>query len=590
MKWGYSTFIRKFLEPLTTQPAVEELQAGLGLVHGDHVATTVETHVSEVTVRLDLADLLASVLVLLDDDILHLSSGILRLAGPLKSLSPSLVTEPVADEVGVTGIDEDRDLLKKTGHQAVVRLHPIAVEEEVAVDVEVARIIAIDLSAKGLAHTLLVEVLAHVAHALVAKVGLVLTLSANVIDVLASALVRSQQSVVAVDGRRDTDPSALTVVASFNHLLAARQSIVHGLAALLVQNSGVTTLTASHRTVILVLSKAIGQTVSNEHRLQIDVAVLVRKDLRGEDRNIVTSIGLAGNVEVLLGILRELLEEQRQKGIDVLACSHGVADSLAAVGIANVDGLVQKDDGSIRVPRVVVVDSLDFAVDGARTKLHEQTSKRRAARAAVQPQDDRVILGVVARLEEPLTWLESSDVKWRERLLTIKQMLVVFVIIQITTVLLDVRVYAKGAGVDLLDAEVVSFQLSIDLTLLGTIGTRNPHALDLRTADDVVPVRVRTTGVLLGQREHGRVIHGMREVVRDFLPISPSLVRESLQVVLKLLERLGEDVRALLEGVVALLDDVLQLLPVNPHNLLQRRSSRRGRSHQQSGWQNSHDG
>lgn len=265
VEWDMILSSGKSLEPLTTQPAVEELQAGLGLVHRDHMATAVETHVGEVAVRLDLADLPASVLILLDDDILHLSSGKLRLTGPLKSLSPRLVTEPVANEVGVTGVDEDGDLLEETGHQAVIRLHPVAVEEEVAVDVEVARVIAVNLGAEGLTHALLVEVLAHVAHALVAQVGLILALSANVVDVLASALVRGQQGIVAVDGGWDTDPGTLAVVAGLDHLLAARQSIVHGLAALLIQNSGVATLAARHGPVVLVLSEAVGQTVSNEY-------------------------------------------------------------------------------------------------------------------------------------------------------------------------------------------------------------------------------------------------------------------------------------------------------------------------------------
>ena len=53
----------------------------------------------------------------------------------------------------------------------------------------------------------------------------------------------------------------------------------------------------------------VGQAVADQDRLEVDVAVLVGEDLRGEDGNVVTSIRLASNVEVLLGILRELLEE-----------------------------------------------------------------------------------------------------------------------------------------------------------------------------------------------------------------------------------------------------------------------------------------
>lgn len=56
------------------------------------------------------------------------------------------------------------------------------------------------------------------------------------------------------------------------------------------------------------------------------------------------------NVEILLGILRELLEEQSQQGIDILAGSRSVADRVFAVRVADVDGLVKEDDGGVGVP------------------------------------------------------------------------------------------------------------------------------------------------------------------------------------------------------------------------------------------------
>ena len=319
------------LEPLASQPAVEELQAGLGLVHWDHVATAVEAHEGEVAVGLNLADLLTNVLVLLNDKILQLGIGELGLAGPLESLRPGLVAEPVADEIGITGVDENGNLLKQARHQAVERLHPVAVEEEVTVDVEVARFVTLSLGADSLPHVLLVEVVADVAHALVAQVGLILALSANIVDVLAGALVRSQESVVTIDRGWDTNPGALAVVARLNHLLATGQSVVHSLAALLVQNSRVATVTAGHWAVVLILSETVGQAVSNKHGLEVDVALLVGQNLRSKGGDVVASVGLSSDVEVLLGVLRELLEEEGHESIDILAGGHSVADSLAAV-------------------------------------------------------------------------------------------------------------------------------------------------------------------------------------------------------------------------------------------------------------------
>jgi len=226
-------------------------------------------------VGLDLADLLAGVLVLLDDEILQLRIRELRLAGPLKSLSPCLVAEPVANEVGVTGVDEDGNLLKDARDQTEVRLHPVTVEQEVTVNVEVARVVTTDLGAESLPHIFFVEILADIVHALVAQVGTRIALHADIVNILACALIRAHHGVVTVDGGRHAEPRALAVIARLNHGLATAQGVVHRLAALLIQNSGVTTLTASHGAVVLILSQAVSQTVSNEHGLEVDVALLV---------------------------------------------------------------------------------------------------------------------------------------------------------------------------------------------------------------------------------------------------------------------------------------------------------------------------
>jgi len=365
------------------------------------VASAVDAHESEVTVSLDLTDLLVNMFVVDNLERLELLGSELLLARPLKSLRPSLVTEPVANEVSITGVNQDGDLLKNTRHQAVVRLEPISVEEEVTVDIEVARVVTIDLSTDGVTHALLAKVLADPAHALVAQVAGVLALAANIVDILAGALVRSEHGVVTVDGGGDANPGALAVVAGLDHALATGEGVVHGLARALVNNSGVTAVTAGHGAVVLVLGKAISKTVTNQDGLEVDVALLVGENLRSHDRDVVASVGLASNVEVLLAVLRELLEEQCQESVYILASSNSVADRGATVGVANVDGLVKEDNRGIVVPGEVIVDRLDVLADGAGTKLEEQSSEGRAARTTIQPQDDGVILGVITRLEEP---------------------------------------------------------------------------------------------------------------------------------------------------------------------------------------------
>jgi len=55
-------------------------------------------------------------------------------------------------------------------------------------------------------------------------------------------------------------------------------------------------------------------------------------------------------VEVLLGVLGELLEEEGEECVYVLAGGYGVGDAVAGVGEPNVDRLVEKDDTGVGVP------------------------------------------------------------------------------------------------------------------------------------------------------------------------------------------------------------------------------------------------
>lgn len=57
-----------------------------------------------------------------------------------------------------------------------------------------------------------------------------------------------------------------------------------------------------------------------------------------------TGIGFACNVERLLGIFRELLEEERKKCIDIFTSGNGVADGLTAIGVSDVHGLIKEDN------------------------------------------------------------------------------------------------------------------------------------------------------------------------------------------------------------------------------------------------------
>ena len=120
------------------------------------------------------------------------------------------------------------------------------------------------------------------------------------------------------------------------------------------------------------------------------------QNLSSEDGDIVSGIGLSSNVEVLLGILGEVVEEERKEGIDVLSGGDSVADAVAAVRVPNIDGLVDEDDRGVVVPSGWVVDKLNLLVDASRSQLQEETGQGRAAWATIEPQDYRVVLRVVS--------------------------------------------------------------------------------------------------------------------------------------------------------------------------------------------------
>lgn len=107
-------------------------------------------------------------------------------------------------------------------------------------------------------------------------------------------------------------------------------------------------------------------------------------------------------MEVLLGVLRELFEKQSKKSIDIFACSNSVADRAAAIREASVDGLIQEDDRCIRIPRIWVMNNVTILVDGRRTKFKEKACEGRTSGAAVEPENDGIVLWVVSRLKEPL--------------------------------------------------------------------------------------------------------------------------------------------------------------------------------------------
>lgn len=147
------------------------------------------------------------------------------------------------------------------------------------VNVKVAAVIAADLNSEFLHDSLVIEVGRNPAKSRVAEVARIFTLATNVVNVLTGLLVWSNHSVVAVDGSWNTGPDTFAIVAVLDQALATWESIIHSLTLRLVKNSRPWSVTASLWSVVLILSKWVGQTVSNENGLEVDIALLVGKNL-----------------------------------------------------------------------------------------------------------------------------------------------------------------------------------------------------------------------------------------------------------------------------------------------------------------------
>lgn len=122
--------------------------------------------------------------------------------------------------------------------------------------------------------------------------------------------------------------------------------------------------------------------------------------------------------------------------------------------------------------------------------------------------------------------------------LTVKQVLVGLVIVEIATVLLDL-VDAEVAGVDLLGSQAVVLELAFDLSFLLALSVLNPDALDVGTFHDVVPLVVVLAGVRLGQREEAGLVHGLGEHESDLIPDLAGLAGQGLERLLQVVQRLG---------------------------------------------------
>ena len=170
-------------------------------------------------------------------------------------------------------------------------------------------IIAVNLCAKGFHNLWLVEPFVDPSKLSVTERS-IFAWNTDIVRVLSCSLVGSDDGIVAVDSRRNTWPDTLAIVTAFNEWLASRERVVHSLTLAFFYNGWPATIAASHRPVVFVLREAVGKTVTDQDRFQIDVSLLVTHNLRREYGYVMSRIRLSGNMKILMGVLREQLEKE----------------------------------------------------------------------------------------------------------------------------------------------------------------------------------------------------------------------------------------------------------------------------------------
>lgn len=368
--------------------------------------------------------------------------------GVVQGIRPGVVTQPVANNVLVTLVQQDRNVLvQQLGHVLLEWSHFVTVENEVSEDSVVTAGENISLGSNGLLDKLEVQVLVNVV-LLDITIAAVRAVLADVVWVQAGLAVRAKKSLFTVQVGWNTSQGVLSGVACLGQNSAKWVVPVHLLTLFGGQNWLVATLTAHHGSVVLKLDQGIGDTVTNQNRGQFERTVGVVDNLRSECGDVVASVRFTSNVELVLDELRELLEEELQEDEHILGGSSGGVDLVTlSVGVADADWLVQENHRSVVVPGVWVERRLQSGIDGRRTQFEKQAGGGRAAWTAVQPQDHWVILWVVSGLKEP-----------------VEEVLLELLHIQVTSVLLD-SVQAQNLRVGLLGSQGVAGELAVGLDL-----------------------------------------------------------------------------------------------------------------------------
>lgn len=127
--------------------------------------------------------------------------------------------------------------------------------------------------------SLLVEVIGNPAKCRVAQIAGILALTTDIVDILASLLIRTDHGIVAVDSGWDTRPNTLTVIAVLDQALATGKGVIHSLALRLIKNSWPWSVTTRLWLIVLVLGEWVRQAVTDQNGLDYPDLLAAVQDL-----------------------------------------------------------------------------------------------------------------------------------------------------------------------------------------------------------------------------------------------------------------------------------------------------------------------
>mmetsp|Transcript_6707 Transcript_6707/g.17530 ORF Transcript_6707/g.17530 Transcript_6707/m.17530 type:complete len:537 (-) Transcript_6707:67-1677(-) len=432
-------------ERLALEELAQHVERRLGLVHRHEVARVAQLHEREAAVALEAAGVGAA-----DDVARVLGSEEAGVARPLERARPRLPAEPVDDEVVLSKVGQHRHAaLEQARHGRREALHPVAGEHELDLDGAVAarprlfvraerREVGRVVEPVGRRREVIAERrhLARQPHVVQVELARLLRRDelrevAKVVGVRAREVLEqrlgarharlvaaARQALGVVLGRRAAAARRVRRVAVLARRVGAvarggerqadGEASLHD-ADLRVRQLHLRLVLARERRVRRVLVDGVDEAVADHHAAQVDRrrggGVVLLDELR-EGGRVVAAVALGGDEEGLLGVLgvgREpILEELEHVGRHLLLVGHTDVERVGVIREARADGLVDEEDVGLLVPRVRIEAQRAVRVNLVRPVLDHQREHAAAPRPARHPQDERIVGGIAARLEEPV--------------------------------------------------------------------------------------------------------------------------------------------------------------------------------------------